>query len=751
MNTMQLLFDTIDDYILVINENRLIIDANRAVLKKLGYSKEDLYGKPISILLPVDKYDEAVLNSMEMLEGRIEVINIPLKTKDGTLVPVETRIFQGIWNNNQATIGICKDITTIDNQKKEIKFQKDYAEMLLNTVPSAVFTIDKDRIVTSWNKWAEQLTGYTAEEVVGKVCNLFHNMPCSKYCTMYCEEIKKPIVGKICTIRHKNGMIKHISKNVDYIRDEFGEVIGGIECFDDLSERIKMEKQLRESEERYSAIVNSAPEVVIIHKLGVIVFVNDSGLVAFGYEKKDVLNKNVFDFVTNDSKDTIRDAMEKRILGEKIEDYEIDFIKGDGTIASLIVKTSSITYENESAVLTVLIDITERKRVEQLKSQFLANMSHEIRTPMNGIIGFVDLLLKTDLTTEQLEYLSHVKTASGELMLLINDILDYSKIEADRLELENIKFHINTLIDEAVALFKPKALDKDISINVNIDSSVPLVLYGDPGRLKQVIINLIGNALKFTEKGEVSVHLSTLEEDKDKATLQFSIIDTGIGMSEEVISKLFTVFTQGDTSTTRKYGGTGLGLAISKRIVDLMGGNISVTSILGKGSTFTFVIELVKGSNLKITQTRNDYFQDEYAEYYLSDKKEEEKLGSIQTIGKVLLVEDTLANQRLASTILQRLGFHVVLAQNGQQAINQCELEKYDLIFMDCQMPILDGYAAADNIKNSDGINKDTIIIAMTAYAMVGDKEKCLEAGMDDYISKPITLDKLSSVVARWL
>jgi len=374
------------------------------------------------------------------------------------------------------------------------------------------------------------------------------------------------------------------------------------------------------------------------------------------------------------------------------------------------------------------------------KGQFLANMSHEIRTPMNGIVGYLELLSMMPMEREQASYLAEVKASTDALLILINEILDYSKIEAGMMLFEHIPFDLHNLLEEAVSLFSPKAHGKGIEIVSYIATGVPKEVQGDPGRLRQVLMNIIGNAVKFTDKGDVAVKIRLLKESQEKVLLQFEIKDTGIGISEENKRKLFQVFMQADASTTRKYEGTGLGLAISKKLLELIGGSIEVVSELDKGSTFIMTLELEKGKseddqNLMPMKPKNANI---------------EECAQRKNIS-ILLVEDMVANQRLEMIILKKLGYSVDLAIDGQQAVEMCNLKTYDLILMDCQMPIMDGYEATDQIKKTSKLNRNTTVIAMTAHAMEGDREKCLEAGMDDYISKPVTLAVLEEKLRRYL
>lgn len=415
--------------------------------------------------------------------------------------------------------------------------------------------------------------------------------------------------------------------------------------------------------------------------------------------------------------------------------------------------------------LVVLRDITDIRQAQEdllkakeqaeaanvAKSHFLANLSHEIRTPMNGIVGFLDLLGGTDLNTEQAEYLQYVKSASETLLFLINDILDYSRIEAGKMELEKIPFDLHSLVRDSVKLFIPAAAGRGTELSADISEGVPVYVRSDPFKLKQVLNNIIGNAVKFTENGSVSVKVSADGASKEETgfngntgengqtVLSFEVADTGIGMSGEVQRKLFQVFTQADASTTRKYGGTGLGLAISKKIIDLMGGDIRVTSEPGKGSTFIMRTVVENASSGEIESISAPPAEKAAAEAAPASGKK----------ARILLVEDIAANRKLATILLEKMGFEVFTAENGKQAVYLCDTEKYDLLLMDCQMPEMDGYEASTIIKASGGKNSETPIIAMTANAFESDREKCLAAGMDDYIAKPVGRLKLEECIRR--
>ncbi|TYP93513.1 Signal transduction histidine kinase [Fodinibius salinus] len=379
------------------------------------------------------------------------------------------------------------------------------------------------------------------------------------------------------------------------------------------------------------------------------------------------------------------------------------------------------------------------ERASQAKSEFLANMSHEIRTPMNGVIGMNNLLQETELTEKQQELSDMIQHSAESLLRIISDILDFSKIEAGKMELEEIPFNLQDSVKGATKIIGFAADDKDLDLDWNIDPDIPQTLLGDPTRLRQVLLNFGSNAVKFTSEGGVTFDVGLVQRDGDELTLKFSVSDTGIGIPEKKQKKLFSAFSQADTSTTRRFGGTGLGLAICQKLAKLMGGDIGVESTPGEGSTF-WITAKMKKSEEEVESDEDTGLPDSY-------DKEDIKAADIT----ILLAEDDRINQQVAGRVLEKEGFNVEIVENGADALDEYKSGDYDLILMDVNMPEMDGLEAAGEIRElEDGTGNHIPIIALTAGAMEGDKELCLEAGMDDYLSKPIQKNALEKALHQW-
>jgi CheY-like chemotaxis protein/nitrogen-specific signal transduction histidine kinase len=374
----------------------------------------------------------------------------------------------------------------------------------------------------------------------------------------------------------------------------------------------------------------------------------------------------------------------------------------------------------------------EAQRAVQVKDEFLANMSHEIRTPLNAIIGFNDLLMSSELNSEQREYVEIVSTASQNLMVIINDVLDTSKLENGKIQLENRMLSLKDVANYLNKLQKQKAKSKNIELITEVDDDIPPYVLGDRPRVIQILVNLMGNAIKFTDRGKVKLQVDLVSKRMDEVDIKFTVSDTGIGIDPEKLDVIFDRFVQAETSTSRNFGGTGLGLNIVKMLVNLHGGKLSVESNKGEGTTFSFVI------SMKIPESEdhpNSNGIQPPEDYQLEGKR-------------ILQVEDNKMNQLLATTYLERSLAVVDQAENGKEAVAMLVSNDYDLVMMDLQMPVMDGFEATKKIRNE--LKSDVPIVACSAHSLIGEKEKCLDHGMDDYISKPYNKSELLSVISEW-
>lgn len=409
--------------------------------------------------------------------------------------------------------------------------------------------------------------------------------------------------------------------------------------------------------------------------------------------------------------------------------------RADGSVAELTLTIRDITHRRRAEADRAALEIREKSAVEasRLKSEFLANMSHEIRTPMNGVLGMTDILLSTPLTPEQRDFSETIKRSGEGLLTLLNDILDFSKIEAGKLEFEKISFSLPEKVRDVERAFSVLASGKDIIFNAELGADLPAAVRGDPVRVMQVLNNFVGNAVKFTNRGHVKLRVNARKSSCGNHIVRIEVADTGSGISPEVRSRLFEPFSQADASTTRKFGGTGLGLSITKRLVEMMQGTIGVESTLGEGSCFWAEFTLEE-AGVPAPQHAADQ-----ADVPLPH-------------ARILLAEDNLVNQKIAARMLERMGLHVDLAVTGIEALDALGRNSYDLVLMDVQMPEMDGLEASRAVRSGvTGLNRKVPIVALTANALQGDEQICLASGMNDYLTKPITADRLRVSIRKWL
>jgi PAS domain S-box-containing protein len=537
-----------------------------------------------------------------------------------------------------------------------------------------------------------------------------------------------------------------------------------------INQRRIAEAAMRISEEKHRTIIENIDDGYYeVNSDGLLTFCNTALTKITGHPKQKMIGQKIKTFIGRENAAKLIQTFES-LIQHKTEVNELDwfFTHPDGS--KRYIETSLSPIKDSKGYITgfrgLLRDVTRRKLAEAMyqeklaaeastraKSEFLANMSHEIRTPLNSIIGLVELTLETDLSAEQYDDLNVVNSAAYSLLSLINDILDFSKIEAGKLELEEVPFNLRDFIGESLRIIASKAHEKGLELAFRVNKDIPQTVVGDPARVRQVILNLVGNAVKFTEKGEIIVSVDFEKTDGNPYHLVFAVKDTGIGIPREKQEYIFGAFAQADGSTTRKYGGTGLGLAVSSQLVELMNGRIWLESPVsmghvtssgdaaGPGSSFYFSIHFKPPAHVEKPELMKQEQQEE---------SDENIVPANQNRLRILVAEDTLFNQKFIRRLLERRNHQATVVQNGIEAVETFLNGTFDLILMDVQMPEMDGFAATARIREIEKEQGRHIpIIAMTAHAMKGDRERCLEAGMDDYVPKPISSDTLLNSIKK--
>jgi PAS domain S-box-containing protein len=641
------------------------------------------------------------------------------------------------------------DISYIKDAEQEIANTNIRLSTIITNLNAGILVESNKQIITLCNQkfcdlfslpvTFDQLIDQNCSNSAEQVKNLF------KEPEKFIDRINKITTAKLPVFSDVLEMVNGNILERDFMPIYFENKINGyIWQYRDITLEKKQANLTKQSEEKYRGILENM-------NLGLLeVGIEDEIIKAYpkfceltGYDENELLGKSAIKMLLPDELKSVMSEEYKKREDGKSGVYEIQIKKkNDDLIWVIIGGAPFYNLDGElGGTIGIHLDITERKLMEQelrvsklhaeqssrAKEQFLANMSHEIRTPINGINGMARLMQGTILSEEQDGYISAIRTSVDNLSIIINDILDVSKIEAGKMTFENIGFNLKETLKQALRLIDLKAEEKGILLATNIDASIPEVVISDPTRINQVIINLLSNAVKFTTEGIVILNCSLVDKIGDKVRLKFEVIDTGIGIGKEKIEHVFENFSQEDVSTIREFGGTGLGLTISQQIVKLLDGELCVNSEKGKGSTFYFIIDLKVGTLADIPQKKS---------LPISELSLESVLNK-----KVLLVEDNRINQILTTNILKKWKMVVDLAVNGEMAIDKLKEQSYDVILMDMQMPIMGGMEAASIIRKE--LKLTTPIIALTAKAILGIKEDCLEIGMNDYISKPFDHSEL--------
>ncbi|MCZ2483678.1 PAS domain S-box protein [Aquirufa nivalisilvae] len=762
---LELFFELSQDYLTVANKNGFFEKVSPSFYRSLGYTEDEIMSNSGAALvidedLPLrDKLREKMFRG----EG-VKDFELRYKCKDGTVKVLS-------WNSspNEQTgklYGIARDITA----SKKIIEENNRLSWVAKGTDNIVVIADPQGLIEWVNDPFEKLTGYTLDEVIGKKPGSFLQYEGTDQGTSQAmqEAIanRQVFKGEIRN-RSKSGREYWLELSINPIFNNQHELINFIAIESDITEKKEKDLEISNLLATQIAIFNGAGLAIIFTDVnGVVQKVNQATLELFEYEEDEIVNMLLSQIPCFDMDELIQYNVELS------EEYGTEFVPSFETFVmrtrstgkperrewTLISKSGKripiwlgvTCVKNETGeiigYLGVAEDYTEHKQAQNelirakeiaesaanAKDSFLANMSHEIRTPLNAIIGFTELLQQRNLPSPDCEYIENIQTAGDHLLLLINDILDLSKIDSGKIEMEIQPFSLKESLKHVYSILKVKSQKKAIEFSLFLDADLPDAVIGDKGRLNQVLINLAGNAIKFTEEGEVIISVKKVQETDSRVSLRFSVKDTGIGISEEKIKTIFDRFTQAEASTTRKFGGSGLGLNIAKQLVELQGGKIELKSQLGRGSEFSFVLELEKTKQVLESQ----------------QNKKSSNLSLEQSVS-ILMCEDNEMNQRLAKTVITNFGFQLDIANNGKDGIELLKQKSYDLILMDLQMPEMDGYQATKYIRNE--MKSDIPIIAMTAHSLVGEQQKCFDIGMNGYVSKPYKQQELLQKIQEFI
>jgi PAS domain S-box-containing protein len=786
MSRRKALFDASIDGIVVLDQECNVIEANASFARMLGYSLEEVAN------LNVKDFDAHW--TIEELDQKIEANSLCLDTfvtrhrrKDGSIYDVEISTNLVDWYNQSVNFCICRDIS--DRKKAEQKLRQSRAKFqrLVDDIGDkfVIFShTGMTGLMTYISSGLYAVFGLREEDVIGKYwIDVVNWIPES-------IEIAQTALMKILDsgadfqqfemdFIHPDGTRRTIQVSQHPVMDGEGNLVAIDGIVENISDRKRLEMELTQSRDLREVIFDEASDALFLVDSDTLLTIdcNQQAVRLFEVDcKNDLIN--IEGHILQKRQFTIQELSQiaQELNQRGFWSLEVEYVTRKGREFWGDLSAKQITFEDRRFQLVRVVDITTRKQTEialaaamaaaeeatKAKSAFLASMSHEIRTPMNGVIGMTQILEMTELTNEQEDCVKTIKDSGEALLTIINDILDFSKIESGMLEIEARDFVLEEVVRGVCKLLENQAIAKQVDLQYTIAPNIPTHMIGDRSRLRQILLNLVGNAVKFTQNGQVTISVSgralpksnqELQQECSKYELTFAIADTGIGIPSDRIDKLFQPFTQADASISRQYGGTGLGLAISKRLAELMGGTIWVESLgqvggsppivwksyprnfaTPQGSTFYFAIAILINNSINQTQISS-------AKEIPIDNKMAEKFPL-----RILLVEDNRVNQMVASSMLKRLGYQLdAIANDGFEAVQAVQNYDYDLILMDVQMPKMDGLAATKMIRT--GLKSHVRIVAMTADAMPEDRQACLDAGMDDYISKPINIQEIMRII----